>query len=62
MASQWAKAATLKCLVSGGGLWADVNVVVRIALRVHVLKYPDPWEDLKSRSINGGSYKVPLVV
>ena len=23
---------------------------------------PDPWEDPKSRSLNGGSYKVPLVV
>ena len=24
--------------------------------------YPDPREDPKSRSLNGGSYKVPLVV
>ena len=24
--------------------------------------YPDPREDLKSRSLNGGSFKVPLVV
>ena len=27
-----------------------------------VYKYPDPREDPKSRSRNGGSYKVPLVV
>ena len=25
-------------------------------------KFPDPQEDPKSRSLNGGSYKVPLVV
>ena len=24
--------------------------------------FPDPREDPKSRSLNGGSYKVPLVV
>ena len=26
------------------------------------LAFPDPREDPKSRSLNGGSYKVPLVV
>ena len=26
------------------------------------MKNPDPREDPKSRSLNGGSYKVPLVV
>ena len=26
------------------------------------IDFPDPWEDPKSRSLNGGSYKVPLVV
>ena len=25
-------------------------------------RYPDPREDPKSKSLNGGSYKVPLVV
>ena len=25
-------------------------------------RFPDPREDLESRSLNGGSYKVPLVV
>ena len=27
-----------------------------------MLQYPDPREDPKSRSLNGGSYKVPLLV
>ena len=26
------------------------------------ISFPDPQEDPKSRSLNGGSYKVPLVV
>ena len=30
--------------------------------RIILPTYPDPREDPKSRSLNGGSYKVPLVV
>ena len=31
-------------------------------LGLRVQEFPDPWEDPNSISLNGGSYKVPLVV
>ena len=43
--------------------YSQCKPIIRVnRQRMHKSIYPDPREDPKSRSLNGGSYKVPLVV